>query len=103
MLGRTSTLLDVFAGGFNDGVYSPNVPLCRFFAHLSLYLGLLDVSGPVGAVQVLLEAYLRVLEVHGFVLSIGWLLIVGSALGKTAVERHALFLVSPIGELLHLF
>ena len=76
MLGRTSTLLDVFAGGLNDGVYGPGmeeyVPLCRFFAHLSLYLGLLDVSVPVGAVQVVLEAYLRVLEVCGFVSSIGW-------------------------------
>jgi len=112
MLGRTSTLLDVFAGGLKDGVYGPGmeeyVPLCRFFAHLSLYLGLIDVAVPVGAVQVVLEAYLRVLEVCRFVSKIRWLLMVvaqdagerhlialyAGALGENAVERYAVFLVS---------
>ncbi|KAF8343282.1 107-domain-containing protein [Amanita rubescens] len=95
MLGRTSTLLDVFAGGLNDGVYGPgmeeDVPLCRFFAHLSLYLGLLDVSVPVGAVQTVLEAYSRVLEDAG---ERHLIALYAGALGKNAVERYALFLVS---------
>lgn len=95
ILGRTSTLLDVFAGGLKDGVYGPGmeeyVSLCRFFAHLSLYLGLIDVQVPVGAVQVVLEAYLRVLEDAG---ERHLIALYAGALGENAVERYALFLVS---------
>ncbi|KAF8666241.1 hypothetical protein AX14_006510, partial [Amanita brunnescens Koide BX004] len=95
ILGRTSTLLDVFAGGLKDGVYGPGmeeyVPLCRFFAHLSLHLGLIDVSVPVGVVQVVLEAYLRVLEDVGEQHLIA---LYAGALGENVVEWYVLFLIS---------
>lgn len=37
--------------------------MTRFFAHLCLYLQMIDVSAPPLATQVILEAYLQVLEV----------------------------------------
>ena len=37
--------------------------LTRFFAHLCLYLQLIDMDVPPVAMQVILEAYLQVLEV----------------------------------------
>ena len=82
--------------------------LTRFFAHLCLYLQLMDIEVPNDAVQVILEVYLKVLEV-------GWLRFVieymtntcsqdagqrehiamyASALGQNAVERYALFLTT---------
>ena len=41
--------------------------MCRFFAHLCLYLRMIDISVPTAATQVILELYLRVLEVRVFV------------------------------------
>lgn len=38
--------------------------MTRFFAHLCLYLQMIDVSVPPLATQVILEAYLQVLEVR---------------------------------------
>ena len=38
--------------------------MTRFFAHLCLYLQMIDVSAPPFATQVILEAYLQVLEVR---------------------------------------
>ena len=37
--------------------------MTRFFAHLCLYLQMIDISAPPLATQVILEAYLQVLEV----------------------------------------
>lgn len=37
--------------------------MARFFAHLYLFLQMIDVSVPPLATQVILEAYLQVLEV----------------------------------------
>ena len=37
--------------------------MTRFFAHLCLYLQTIDVTSPALATQVILEAYLQVLEV----------------------------------------
>lgn len=37
--------------------------MTRFFAHLCLFLQMIDVSVPPVATQVILEAYLQVLEV----------------------------------------
>ena len=39
--------------------------MTRFFAHLCLYLQMIDISVPPLATQVILEAYLQVLEVRG--------------------------------------
>ena len=95
ILGRTSTLLDVFMSVLNDGVYGPGmeeyVSLCRFIAHLSLYLGFIDALVSVGAVQVALEAYLRVLEDAG---ERHLIALHAGALRENAMERYALFLVS---------
>ena len=51
ILGRTSTLLEVFAAGFKDarGRIEEYVLLCRFFADSSLYFGLFDIPVAVGA------------------------------------------------------
>jgi nuclear pore complex protein Nup107 len=38
--------------------------MTRFFAHLCLYLQMIDISVPPLATQVILEAYLQVLEVR---------------------------------------
>lgn len=37
--------------------------MCRFFAHLALFLQMIDLPVPAMAMQVILEAYLQVLEV----------------------------------------
>lgn len=37
--------------------------MTRFFAHLCLFLQMIDISVPPLATQVILEAYLQVLEV----------------------------------------
>lgn len=42
-------------------------PMCRFFAHLCLYLQMIDMAVPKIAMQVILESYLQVLEVCVFV------------------------------------
>ncbi|PFH53633.1 hypothetical protein AMATHDRAFT_79092 [Amanita thiersii Skay4041] len=95
ILGRTSTLLDVFAGGLQDGSYGPETyeytPLCRFFAHLCLFFKMIDIPVPPLATQAILEAYLRVLEDAGERRLIA---LYAGALGENAVERYALFLVS---------
>ena len=38
--------------------------MCRFFAHLCLFLQMIDNAVPPMATQTILEAYLRVLEVR---------------------------------------
>ncbi|KAF8631636.1 hypothetical protein AX15_002275 [Amanita polypyramis BW_CC] len=95
ILGRTSTLLDVFAGGLRDGSYESGpyeyTPLCRFFAHLCLFLKMIDLPVPPLATQAILEAYLRVLEDAG---ERDLVALYAGALGENAVERYALFLVS---------
>lgn len=37
--------------------------MCRFFAHLALFLQMIDMPVPPLAMQIILEAYLQVLEV----------------------------------------
>lgn len=37
--------------------------MCRFFAHLCLFLQMIDIPVPPLSTQVILEAYLQVLEV----------------------------------------
>ena len=38
--------------------------MTRFFAHLCLYLQMIDIAVSPLAIQIILEAYLQVLEVH---------------------------------------
>ena len=40
--------------------------MTRFFAHLCLYLQLIDIAVSPLAIQIILEAYLQVLEVRHF-------------------------------------
>jgi nuclear pore complex protein Nup107 len=95
ILNQTDTLLTLFADGLQSDTYpvsSPEyAPLCRFFAHLCLFLRLIDVSIPPLAEQVILEAYLQVLEAAG---QRELIAMYAGALGDNAVERYALFLVS---------
>lgn len=84
VLDRTHPLLETFAAGLRDGIYDSGSSeyvflfllskmimhscaryptMTRFFAHLCLFLQMIDVSVPPLATQVILEAYLQVLEV----------------------------------------
>ncbi|KAF9448694.1 hypothetical protein P691DRAFT_800405 [Macrolepiota fuliginosa MF-IS2] len=95
ILNRMSQLLEAFASGLSDGSYGRETveyaPMCRFFAHLCLYLQMIDISVPPLATQVILESYLQVLEDAG---QRDLIAMYASALGDNAVERYAMFLVS---------
>ena len=65
--------------------------MTRFFAHLCLFLQMIDVPISPYATQVILEAYLQVLEAAG---QRDLIAMYAGALGDNAVERYALFLAS---------
>ena len=65
--------------------------MTRFFAHLCLFLQLIDIQVSPFATQIILEAYLRVLENAG---QRELIAMYAGALGDNAVERYALFLTS---------
>ena len=65
--------------------------MCRFFAHLCLFLQMIDIPVPPLATQVILEAYIRVLEGAG---QRDLIAMYAGALGDNAIERYALFLTS---------
>ncbi|KAJ3988288.1 nuclear pore protein 84/107 [Lentinula detonsa] len=92
---RTGFLLQVFAEGLQSHSVQTNsyeyAPMCRFFAHLCLFLKMIDVAVPPDAVVVILEAYLQVLEAAG---QRDLIAMYAGALGENAVSRYALFLVS---------
>ncbi|KAF5389351.1 hypothetical protein D9757_004360 [Collybiopsis confluens] len=92
---RTGFLLEVFAEGLQNNSHQTNTPeyapMCRFFAHLSLFLQLIDVPVPPDAVVIILEAYLQVLEAAG---QRELIAMYAGALGENAVSRYAVFLVS---------
>ncbi|KAI9454791.1 nuclear pore protein 84/107 [Boletus coccyginus] len=95
ILDRTHPLLETFAAGLRDGIYdseSSEYPtMTRFFAHLCLFLQMIDISVPPLATHVILEAYLRVLEGAG---QRDLIAMYAGALGDNAVERYAMFLTS---------
>ncbi|KAN0078059.1 Nuclear pore protein 84/107 [Tylopilus felleus] len=95
ILDRTHPLLETFATGLRDGLYDPESleypTMARFFAHLYLFLQMIDVSVPPLATQVILEAYLQVLEGAG---QRDLIAMYAGALGDNAVERYAMFLTS---------
>lgn len=82
--------------------------MTRFFAHLCLFLQLIDMSPPPLATQVILEAYLQVLEVSLLLPAFNSYILIriqaagqreliamyAGALGDNAVERYAMFLTS---------
>ncbi len=65
--------------------------MTRFFAHLCLFFQLIDIQVSPLATQIILEAYLRVLEQAG---QRELIAMYAGALGDNAVERYALFLTS---------
>ncbi|KAF8151524.1 nuclear pore protein 84/107 [Crassisporium funariophilum] len=95
ILDRTDSLLDVFANGLKDGAYRQSSfeynSMCRFFAHLCLFLQMIDVPVPPLSTQTILETYLAVLEEAG---QRDLIAMYAGALGDNAVERYAMFLVS---------
>jgi nuclear pore complex protein Nup107 len=95
ILDRTDALLDDFASRLRDGAYDPESSeyptMTRFFAHLCLYLQLIDITVSPLAIQIILEAYLQVLEGAG---QRSLIAMYAGALGDNAVERYALFLTS---------
>ncbi|KAK7682153.1 hypothetical protein QCA50_014740 [Cerrena zonata] len=95
ILDRTDHLLESFAASLDMGEHDPESPqypaLTRFFAHLCLYLQMIDMSSPPLATQRVLEAYLQVLESTG---QRDLIAMYAGALGDNAVERYAMFLTS---------
>ncbi|CAL1702971.1 unnamed protein product [Somion occarium] len=95
ILDRTDQLLQEFAASLAKGEYdtsSPQYPtMTRFFAHLCLFLQMIDITPPPLATQVVLEAYLRVLEAAG---ERELIAMYAGALGDNAIERYAMFLTS---------
>ncbi|KAH9043875.1 nuclear pore protein 84/107 [Lactarius pseudohatsudake] len=95
ILNRTDALLDDFASRLRDGAFdreSAEYPtMTRFFAHLCLYLQMIDIPVSPLAIQIILEAYLQVLENAG---QRSLIAMYAGALGDNAVERYALFLTS---------
>ncbi|THH14665.1 hypothetical protein EW146_g5692 [Bondarzewia mesenterica] len=92
VLDRTDVLLDDFAARLRDGLYdrsSSEYPtMTRFFAHLCLFLQLIDVPVSPLATQIILEAYLQAAGQRDLIA------MYAGALGDNAVERYALFLTS---------
>ena len=83
--------------------------MARFFAHLCLYLQMIDIPVPPLATQVILESYLQVLEVspppRAFTVVSNMpaikaagqrdlIAMYAGALGDNAVDRYAMFLTS---------
>ncbi|KAK7023754.1 nuclear pore complex protein [Favolaschia claudopus] len=95
ILNRIGPLMENFAAGVQDGTYAQAsleyTTMCRFFAHLCLFLQMIDIPVPPLATQVILESYLQVLEAAG---QRDLIAMYAGALGDNAVERYALFLVS---------
>ncbi|RDX54330.1 hypothetical protein OH76DRAFT_1341693 [Lentinus brumalis] len=94
ILDRTDELLESFANGLQEGLYlsAPEYPaMTRFFAHLCLFLQMIDMPVSPYAIQIILEAYLQVLENAG---QRDLIAMYAGALGDNAVERYALFLTS---------
>ncbi|KAI0668046.1 nuclear pore protein 84/107 [Trametes maxima] len=94
ILDRTDALLEAFASGLQEGTYvsSPEyTTMTRFFAHLCLFLQMIDMPVSPFATQIILEAYLQVLEAAG---QRELIAMYAGALGDNAVERYALFLTS---------
>ncbi|EIW74182.1 hypothetical protein CONPUDRAFT_140572 [Coniophora puteana RWD-64-598 SS2] len=95
IMDRIHPLLEGFASGLQNGMYEPSMPeyatMTRFFAHLALFLQMIDVSVPPLATQVVLEAYLQLLESAG---QRELIAMYAGALGENAVERYAMFLTS---------
>ncbi|KAI0723479.1 nuclear pore protein 84/107 [Earliella scabrosa] len=94
IINRTDELLESFANGLQQGLYlsAPEYPtMTRFFAHLCLFLQMIDLPVSPFATQIILEAYLQVLENAG---QRELIAMYAGALGDNAVERYAMFLTS---------
>ncbi|KAH8091774.1 nuclear pore protein 84/107 [Cristinia sonorae] len=95
ILGNTDELLKEFAEGLKAGSYDVNSPefpiMTRFFAHLCLFLQIIEIPTPALETQVILEVYLGVLEAAG---QRELIAMYASALGDNAVIRYAMFLTS---------
>ncbi|KAI0067354.1 hypothetical protein BV25DRAFT_1877263 [Artomyces pyxidatus] len=95
ILDRTDELLDDFAARLQQGLYDPSSSeyptMTRFFAHLCLFLQMIDIPVSPLATQTILEAYLQVLEAAG---QRDLIAMYAGALGDNAVARYALFLTS---------
>ncbi|KAF5320046.1 hypothetical protein D9611_010388 [Ephemerocybe angulata] len=95
ILNRTDQLLKAFDGTLSDEQFRKDsfeyAQLTRFFAHLCLFLQLIDIPTPPIETQHILEAYLQVLEQAE---QRPLIAMYAGALGDNAVERYALFLVS---------
>lgn len=90
---KTDLLLHDFASRLSNNQIDPNSPqypsMTRFFAHLCLFMQMSDEVVSPFVTQVILEAYLSVLEVKGQRKLIA---MYAGALGDNAVDRYAHYL-----------
>ncbi|KAI0319159.1 hypothetical protein OF83DRAFT_1111783, partial [Amylostereum chailletii] len=95
ILDRTGALLDNFAVRLRDRLYKPTSSeyptMTCFFVHLCLFLRMIDIQVSPLATQIILEAYLQVLEAAG---QRELIAMYAGALHNNAVERYMLFLIS---------
>ncbi|KAF9244485.1 107-domain-containing protein [Melanogaster broomeanus] len=96
ILNRTTPLLETFAMGLRDGIYDPESleypTMTRFFAHLCLFLQMIDITVPPLATQVILEHISRCSRSAAGQRDL--IAMYAGALGDNAVERYAMFLTS---------
>ncbi|KIM43977.1 hypothetical protein M413DRAFT_68391 [Hebeloma cylindrosporum] len=95
ILDQLETLFNMFANGLQDGAFTRSSfeyeSICRFSAHLCLFLQMIEVPIPPEPVKIILESYLAVLEDAG---QRDLIALYAGALGENAVARYASFLVS---------
>ncbi|EUC55936.1 nuclear pore complex protein [Rhizoctonia solani AG-3 Rhs1AP] len=91
VLGDMSEVLSLVAERLNSGLDSVRKSWIRFFAHLCLFLTIIQQPVPANASAIILEGYIRVLEAED---QRDLVALYVSALGDNAVDRYAAYLAS---------
>ncbi|KAF8699585.1 Nuclear pore protein, partial [Rhizoctonia solani] len=91
ILGDMSEVLSLVAERLSGGLDTMRKGWIRFFAHLCLFLTIIQQPVPVTASAVILEGYIRVLEAED---QRDLVALYVSALGDNAVDRYAAYLAS---------
>ncbi|CAE6457760.1 unnamed protein product [Rhizoctonia solani] len=91
ILGDMSEVLSLVAERLNSGLDTMRTSWIRFFAHLCLFLTIIQQPVPANASAIILEGYIRVLEAED---QRNLVALYVSALGDNAVDRYAAYLAS---------
>ncbi|CAE6488486.1 unnamed protein product [Rhizoctonia solani] len=91
ILGDMTEVLSLVAERLNGGLDTMRKGWIRFFAHLCLFLTIIQQPVPADASAIILEGYIRVLEAED---QRNLVALYVSALGDNAVDRYAAYLAS---------